>query len=465
MDRDTANAVTSVQPGKGPPRDTVLLGKYRVESTLGFGGMGLVIKAHNLALDEDVAIKILREDVQLDDDNITRFLREAKNAVRLKSEHVARIRDVGTFDDGRPYMVMELLEGLDLGKALLDIGRVDAQHAADLMLQTCDAIAEAHSLGIVHRDIKPTNLFVTKRRDGSELLKVLDFGISKAQFGPDMSLTQTSSMLGTPAYMSPEQMRNARTADPRSDIWSLGCVLYELVEGNLPFDASSFAELCVMVSLEPHAASQHAPELAPIIDRCLAKSSDDRYQNVGELAEALIPFASDPQRAQREVQRIRRMLANAPEYRDATPLPSRGSSPQLPRTPVAAAVLPSPAPAVKGGGTWKVVAGLVVLFGIGIGAGLWVTHGSDEDTAAPEPVQLAPAAAPDATVAEPAIVPVDAAVAEVPVDAAVARPVAEEPPTKPPVKKPPVKKPPIKKPPAPQPTRDCDPFANPHGCD
>jgi serine/threonine-protein kinase len=416
--------------------------------------MGLVIKAKNLALDEDVAIKILREDVQLDDDNITRFLREAKNAVRLKSEHVARIRDVGTFDDGRPYMVMELLEGVDLGKALLDLGRVDARHAADLVLQTCDAIAEAHSLGIVHRDIKPTNLFVTKRRDGSDLLKVLDFGISKAQLGPDMSLTQTSSMLGTPAYMSPEQMRSARTADPRSDIWSLGCVLYELVEGNVPFDAESFAELCVMVSLEPHAASQHAPELAPIIDRCLAKSSDARYQNVGELAEALIPFASDPQRAQREVQRIQRMLANAPEY--ATSPPSRGSSPQIPRTPVAAALLPNAVPDARGGGTWKVLTGLVVLFGVGIAAGLWVTHGGDEGPAA----QVAPAA-PDAPVA-PAIVPVDAAIAEpvVPVDAAL--PVAEPPPPARPAKKPPVKKPPAGQKPAAK--RDCDPFAKAHGC-
>jgi serine/threonine protein kinase len=338
VESGSVTAVTSVQVGKGPPRDTVLLGKYRVESTLGFGGMGLVLQAHNLALDEHVAIKILREDVQIDDDNITRFLREAKNAVRLKSEHVARIRDVGTFEDGRPYMVMELLEGQDLGKSLLDHGRLDTVRAADLILQTCDAIGEAHSLGIVHRDIKPTNLFVTKRRDGTDLLKVLDFGISKAQFGPDMSLTQTSSMLGTPAYMSPEQMRSARSVDSRSDIWSIGCVLYELVEGVLPFDASNFAELCVMVSIEPHAPIQHAPALAAIIDRCLAKSADARYQNVGQLAEALIPFASDPQRAQREVTRIQRMVANAPEHRDSTPLPvrERGSASVLPRAPLPA---------------------------------------------------------------------------------------------------------------------------------
>ena len=472
MERDTANAVTSVQVGKGPPRDSVLLGKYRVESTLGFGGMGLVIRAHNLALDEDVAIKILREDVQLDEENIARFLREAKNAVRLKSEHVARIRDVGTFDDGRPYMVMELLEGLDLGKTLLDEDRIDATRAADLVLQTCDAIAEAHSLGIVHRDIKPTNLFLTKRRDGSDLLKVLDFGISKAQFGPDMSLTQTSSMLGTPAYMSPEQMRSARTVDPRSDVWSLGCVLYELVEGGLPFDAQSFAELCVMVSLEPHSPLQHAPQLAPIIDRCLAKASDDRYQNVGELAEALIPFASDPQRARREVTRIQRMLANAPEYRDATPLPGRGSSPQIPRTPVAAAVIPASIPEPRSG-AWRLFGALLLLFGVGIGAGLWVTAASSEPEPGPEPAP-APALAPPPPPAPVVAAPADAGIVAPPQPAAAAvkppieKPPIEKPPTarpptaRPPTARPPTARPPTAKPPTAKPP--CDPFANSHGC-
>jgi serine/threonine-protein kinase len=263
-----------VQAGKGPARGSMLLGKYRVESTLGFGGMGLVIKAHNIDLGQDVAIKLLREDVQISDDNIARFIREAKNAVRLKSEHVARIRDVGKFDDGRPYMVMELLEGLDLGKVLLDHGRLDTKRAVDLVLQACDAIAEAHSLGIVHRDIKPTNLFITRRPDGTDMIKVLDFGIAKAaQAGTEMVLTQTQSMLGTPAYMSPEQMRSARTVDPRSDIWSIGCVLYEVVEGHAPFEASNFAELCVMVATEDPAPLQFGPELGGVLMRCRTSAS------------------------------------------------------------------------------------------------------------------------------------------------------------------------------------------------
>ena len=219
-DTGVTAATDVVELGQGPPRDSIIAGKYRVESTLGFGGMGVVLAARHLQLDERVAIKVLRDDVTVDAEHVARFLREAQAAVRLKSEHVARILDVGTLPDGKPYMVMELLEGLDLGRLLQDQGQLARPLAVDLVLQTCDALAEAHAIGIVHRDIKPTNLFITSRRDGSPLLKVLDFGISKAQSTAELSLTQTSSMLGTPAYMSPEQMRSARNADARSDLWS-----------------------------------------------------------------------------------------------------------------------------------------------------------------------------------------------------------------------------------------------------
>ncbi|HEX5060251.1 MAG TPA: serine/threonine-protein kinase, partial [Kofleriaceae bacterium] len=406
MDRDTnVTAVTEVQAGRGPARDTVLLGKYRVESTLGFGGMGLVIKAHNLALDEHVAIKLLREDVQVDNENATRFVREAKNAVKLKSEHVARIRDVGTFDDGRPYMVMELLEGLDLGKILLDQGVVERDRAVDLVLQACDAIAEAHSLGIVHRDIKPTNLFVTKRRDGTDLLKVLDFGISKATMGTDMNLTQTQSMLGTPAYMSPEQMRSARTVDPRSDIWSLGCVLYELVEGHPPFEAENFAELCVMVSIEPFTPIKNAPELAAVIDKVLAKPIEQRFQSIAELAHALEPFSSDPERARRQVARVFRVLGRShPEGRDSTPTPmpmaaARGSSSRISQPRISSSARPqTPIPNVRDrSGLWKMLLALGAL--AVIGAGSWMLlMGQDHD---PDSA-LEPAAGSSADAVEPA---------------------------------------------------------------
>ncbi|HEU4729063.1 MAG TPA: serine/threonine-protein kinase, partial [Kofleriaceae bacterium] len=259
-------------------RGTVLLGKYLVESVIGRGGMGLVVKARHMGLDEQVAIKLLRDDIAVADETITRFIREAQAVVKLKSEHIARITDVGMLDTGRPYLVMEYLEGQDIGQLLVERGRLQPSLAIELVIQACEALAEAHSLGIVHRDIKPTNLFLTSHPDGTLLLKILDFGISKAPSGAELSLTQTWSLLGTPAYMSPEQMRSARNVDARTDIWSLGAVLYEALEGHLPFRAESFSEMCVMVTVDPPAPTSATPrDLAPIIARCLAKNPDERY--------------------------------------------------------------------------------------------------------------------------------------------------------------------------------------------
>jgi serine/threonine-protein kinase len=443
--------------------------------------MGLVIKAHNLDLDEHVAIKLLREDVELDEDGHERFVREAKNAVKLKSEHVARIRDVGTMEDGRPYMVMELLEGLDLGKIVLDQGALERTRAVDLLLQACDAIAEAHALGIVHRDIKPTNLFVTKRRDGTDLLKVLDFGISKAQMGTDMSLTQTQSMLGTPAYMSPEQMRSARSVDPRSDIWSLGCVLYELCEGRLAFDAENFAELCVMVATEQFAPMEKAPELTPVIQRALAKTLETRYQDVADLAFALEPYASDPERAYRQVVRVFRMLGRThPEGRDSTPIPisratqSRPSHPAFPQVPIA-----PPALKTGRGGTWQFVAMVSAILGVLIGLGIFAFDGADEQTQQPAVDEIEQDVAdpgPERTLARDAAIETTSAdatasaVAAPPVDPVVKKPPPKKPPRKQPPKPPPKPQPVITQPPKPQPPPKppkpkCDPFDNPKGCD
>ena len=287
----------------------MLLGKYRVESIIGRGGMGLVVKAWHLGLDEEVAIKMLRDDIAIADETITRFVREAQAAAKLKSEHIARITDVGTFEDGKPYMVMEFLEGQDIGQLLTERGQLQPSLAIELVIQACEALAEAHSLGIVHRDIKPTNLFLTSHPDGSLLLKVLDFGISKSPAGAELSLTQTWSMLGSPAYMSPEQMRSARHVDARTDVWSLGAVLYEALEGHLPFQADSFSEMCVMVAVDPPSPMSATPrDLAPIIARCLAKHPDDRYPNVAELGRDLARLAREPAKAQILVDRMVRML-------------------------------------------------------------------------------------------------------------------------------------------------------------
>src|SRR4051812_42018152 len=271
--------------------------------------MGVVAACTHLALNERVAIKMLRRDVLDDADAVERFMREAQAAVKLKSEFVARVTDVGRSRSNVPYMVMEYLEGHDLGELLDERGSLGIRWAIELTLQACEALAEAHSLGIIHRDVKPTNLFVTWRPDGSSLVKVLDFGISKALTGHAMQLTQTQSLLGTPAYMSPEQMRSARMVDARTDIWSLGTVLYEMIEGRRPFEAESFSEMCVKVAVDPPAAMKTAPpELQQVVLRCLEKAPEQRYISMAELARDLVPFSSDPHQAQILVERMARTL-------------------------------------------------------------------------------------------------------------------------------------------------------------
>jgi serine/threonine-protein kinase len=273
----------------------VLLGKYRVEDVLGVGGMGRVVRASHQYLNQSFAIKVLLPTMVENPSTVARFLREAQATSRLKSEHFARVLDVGTLPDGVPYMVMEYLEGNDLNQILRHHGPQLPGLVCDMMLQACEGLAEAHALGFVHRDIKPSNFFVTQRPDGSMLLKILDFGISKTPVGYD-DLTGTQTVIGTPSYMAPEQMKSVRSADARSDVWSLGVVMYQLLEGRPPFSGESYAELVIKVGMEPpepmHA--QLPPGLGDVLQRCLTKDPAQRQQDVGELARMLSPFASDP---------------------------------------------------------------------------------------------------------------------------------------------------------------------------
>ncbi len=301
----------SAEENLGVALGAILVGKYRIDAILGQGGMGVVARATHLHLSETVAIKFLRADIAGDDEANQRFLREAHAAWKLKNEHVARVLDVGTLDTGLPYLVMEYLEGVDLDNMLEQSQRIAPALAVEFIVQACEGLAEAHALGIVHRDVKPSNFFVTWRGDGTPLVKLLDFGISKVANNTDVSLTQTQSMLGTPAYMSPEQMRSARTVDARTDVWSLGAVLFELIEGTRPFEAESFSEMCVKVAVDPPAAFTVPlpPGLTAVVQRCLEKSPDARFPSVAEVAAALAPFARDPVAASQAAERIERRLA------------------------------------------------------------------------------------------------------------------------------------------------------------
>ncbi|MEO7732783.1 MAG: serine/threonine-protein kinase, partial [Kofleriaceae bacterium] len=288
---------------------TLLLGKYRIDELIGSGGMGNVVRASHLSLHQSVAIKILLPELAQSESTKQRFLREAQATVKLKSEHSARVMDVGTTPEGLPFMVMEYLDGNDLNQILRHHGPQVPPIVVDLMLQACEGIAEAHALGIVHRDVKPSNFFITRRPDGSMLLKILDFGISKTpvDFG---ELTGTQTVIGTPSYMAPEQMKNGRSADPRSDIWSMGVVMYQLIAGRPPFSGESYAELVLKVGLEPPMPLQvPLPNgLVEVIMRCLEKDPRGRHQNVGEMARMLAPYATDPISAAQSANRAMRIL-------------------------------------------------------------------------------------------------------------------------------------------------------------
>jgi serine/threonine protein kinase len=313
----------------------VLAGKYRVERVLGQGGMGIVLAAKHIHLEEKVAVKLMLAEAAFSTEAVARFLREARAAARLESAHVARVTDVGTLEDGRPYMVMEYLDGQDLSQVLTSSGPLAIGDAVDYVLQAAEAIAEAHSIGIVHRDLKPSNLFLTRRRDRTPHVKVLDFGISKVSgpglSGSDNAMTRTSAMMGSPLYMSPEQMTSVRDVDGRSDIWALGIILYELVSGAPPFNGETLPQVCGLV-LQSEAAplsSRRAgvpPQLEAVVTRCLAKTPDKRFQNVAEFAVALRELAGRYGRA--SVERIL-MLAGGDE-----PAPSAQQHAQAP-APVA----------------------------------------------------------------------------------------------------------------------------------
>jgi eukaryotic-like serine/threonine-protein kinase len=344
------------------------VGKYVVERTIGHGGMGIVVAARHETLDEMVAIKLLHPKAAKDAMQVERFVREARATVRIKSEHVVRVLDAGAVETtGAPYIVMELLEGRDLGFVLSHYGPVPPVTAVDYIIQICDGLGAAHALGIVHRDLKPSNFFLTQRADGSPLVKVLDFGISKAaqsDGSPDPRLTETQAVFGSPTYMSPEQIRSSKNVDARSDVWSLGVALFELLTGKLPFIADNVAGLLASVIADPpFQVTAFVPGIPPELERvvlgCLEKDPSRRVSSAAELAMRLAPFASaDGALLATRVERSARGASN-PSF----PPPGLGSIPpaassardtalMAPPFPMAPPSYPSaPAPAVAYGST------------------------------------------------------------------------------------------------------------------
>jgi serine/threonine-protein kinase len=325
---------------------TLVSGKYQIEGLIAAGGMGMVYRAWQPLIARTVALKIVRREILNHPDSTARFFNEARVLAQLETEHVCRVLDAGTLDDGVPYLVLEHLDGMDFRTLLNTSGCPAVPRLIDLMLQLLEALAEAHAAGIVHRDIKPENLFLSRPRGRGELVKLLDFGICRPADGARVSADGScDDSLGSPQYMSPEQVATNAAIDERSDIWSVGVVMYELLTGRVPFDGESPAVICAQVlAREPTSLRELRrdvpPELEQAILRCLSKDPARRFADVAALAAALAGFGSEAARAsQRRIELTFGALALDPI--EAPPVPARGEAVQPVRKSVPAPLAPA----------------------------------------------------------------------------------------------------------------------------
>ena len=368
----------------------ILADKYRVDYQLGEGGMGIVLAVTHMHLGTQVALKLLRTEMA-HGAVVDRFLREARASAQLRSENVCRVSDVGVLEGGIPYIVMEMLVGQDLMAVLRTNGPLPVTVAAEYILQSCVGVAEAHAAGIVHRDLKPGNLMWTQRPDGTTLIKVLDFGVAKAPEGVNFSLTQTSNIIGSPGYMSPEQLKSSKDVDARSDIWSLGIMLYELVSGRPPWNGDSITELALRVAMDPMPPLVGVGPFEVVIARCLEKDPAKRFQDVAQLAAALAPFAgvageSLAAAVARVLHGARVSLPSVPQPgMQSTPTTLRGANGVITGAPMAARTWKLPA-AIGLGAATAAIAGFVAFRGNGSVA-------TSSAAAPPEPI-IAPAPPP-----------------------------------------------------------------------
>ncbi len=408
----------------------VLAGKYRVTRILGSGAMGVVVAAHHEQLDTKVAMKLLLPELVGNATALARFSREAKAVAKLTNEHVARVLDVGTLESGLPYIVMEYLEGEDLASRVARDGPLPIEQAVEFVVHACVAVAEAHGFGIIHRDLKPANLFCVRRPDDLLSVKVLDFGISRViatgEAPEQFAVTKNLEVIGSPLYMSPEQMKSSRHADAQSDVWALGVILYELLSGQVPFMGESETDIAIQVASQPPRSlvgfrPDVPPALEAVVLKCLEKDKARRYVNVADLATDLVPFA--PPRALGAIERIAgtveraKLAADDIEFDfdvDLKPVTVRPPAPAGDRhaaTVVRAPDSPRAAGVSAPIGKAVLLGALAVLLVVG-GGGLFFARGGARTTASsrtPAATQEPSTAAPAASNAAPAASAVAAA--------------------------------------------------------
>jgi serine/threonine-protein kinase len=395
---------------------SLIAGKFRIDRVLGQGGMGVVVAATHVQLGQRVAIKFLLPELCASEAIVGRFVREARALAQLRGEHVCRVSDVGTLDDGAPYIVMELLDGRDLASMLTEHGPVPVASLVDYVVQACMGLAEAHALQIVHRDLKPANLFLTRRPDGTPLIKLLDFGIAKTHGASDFNLTRTVDVMGSPGYMSPEQLRSTRTVDARSDVWALGVILYELASGRPPFTAETMTELTLRVAMDPPPALVGAiPRgFEQAVYRCLEKDPERRFRDVAQLAIALAPFGGPG--ARETALGVARVLSVDPRAGMATPAASTSAAAA---TTTLGASASSRARIGSARPRWGIAIGaLAALACVAVGAVVLRGHTPATPTAAPSDVRAvttatpptppAPSTTASATAPSPTMAPPDA---------------------------------------------------------
>jgi serine/threonine-protein kinase len=403
--------------------------KYRIIRLLGEGGMGAVYEGENIRIRHRVAIKVLHPSVANDTAARERFEREAQAAGHIGSEHIVEVFDLGELPSGQRYMVMEFLNGETLAQRVQTLGRLAPHVAAPMMLQLLDGLGAAHVAGIIHRDLKPDNVFLQRTKAGSDFVKIVDFGVSKfaSLSGVPMSMTRTGAVVGTPYYMSPEQVKGGKNIDHRSDLYAVGVVLFESVTGQLPFLADSFNELMFKIALEPPLDPELAcpgldPWFATILRKATARDMNERYQSAAEFVQALSEWMQAAQVAPLPSRKGSGMsfsggtpahgvsgpaIAMTPNTTSAVKLPLGAESLGLEKTAASGSVLtPNPLPKRRSG----FVAAIAIITTIGavvVGVGLARSRASKSPPVAAAQISAAPepSAAPEA----PAIHPADVA--------------------------------------------------------